>query len=86
MSCTTKESLYDLLTDLESVYPEAAAAFRVAVAELPEEDMEKVVRCRNCAAYTTEIAGRPISWCCRHERITYTDDFCSDGELKGGAE
>ena len=82
MTYIKKESLYDLLTDLESVYPEAAAAFRVAVAEMSEG----LARCRNCAAYTTEIAGRPISWCCRHERITYTDDFCSDGELKGGAE
>ena len=51
-----------------------------------EEDVAKVVRCRWCDAYTTEIAGRPISWRCRHERITYPNDFCSDGEPKEGAE
>ena len=82
MEYITKESLYELLENFEHLYPEATAAFRVAVAELPEG----LVRCRNCAAYTTEIAGKPTSWCCCHERITYPNDFCSDGEPKEGDE
>ena len=35
MNYITKEAVYDLLADLEAVYPEATAAFRVAVAEMP---------------------------------------------------
>lgn len=53
MTYIKKENLYDLLVDFETVYPEAAAAFRVAVSELPEG----LVRCRNCDAYTTERPG-----------------------------
>ena len=82
MTYIKKESLYDLLENFERLYPEATAAFRVAVAEMPEG----VVRCRNCDAHTTELAGQPVSWCCRHEYFVYVNDFCSDGAPKGGAE
>lgn len=82
MTYIKKESLYELLENFERLYPEATAAFRVAVAEMPEG----VVRCRNCAHYATTLAGRPVTWCRCHECITYASDFCSDGEPKGGAE
>ena len=38
MTYIKKESLYDLLTDFEAVYPEATAAFRVAVADMKAEN------------------------------------------------
>ena len=70
--------------------PACLNALRDALAELCdvpiEKEVVKVVRCRNCAHYTTEVARGSISWCCRHERITYASDFCSDGEPTEGAE
>ena len=36
MTYIKKESLYELLENFERLYPKAAAAFRVAVAEMPE--------------------------------------------------
>lgn len=67
MSYITKESVYELLENFEQLYPEAAAAFRVAVAEMPEE----LVRCKECKLYgncltedTFKIARIEAPFCC----------------------
>ena len=76
MTYIKKESLYDLLTDFEAVYPEAAAAFRVAVAEMPEG----LVRCKEC-----KLHGRCfVEDTFKIARIEAP--FCCAGAPKGGAE
>ena len=78
MSYITKEAVYDLLADLEAVYPEATAALRVAVADVPEG----LVRCNDCK-YNNDHAECPFLIA-----FNYPDceGFCSCGEPKGGAE
>lgn len=74
MTYTTKESAYDLLTDLETVYPDAAKAFRLAVAEMPEG----LTRCKDCDNWCGEWSDQEDG----HIRYTKPTDFCSRAEPK----
>lgn len=77
MTYITKESVYELLENLEQLYPEATAAFRVAVSEMPEG----LVRCKNCTYYHSGIK------LCELVNVFFTPDhFCAEGEPKEGAE
>ena len=76
MTYITKEEIYDLLADLEAVYPEATAAFRVAVAEMPEG----LVRCKDCKLHDKCFVEDAFK-IARKEA-----PFCCVGEPKEGAE
>lgn len=81
MGYITKENLYELLENLERLYPEATAAFRVAVAELPEG----LVRCKECKH--ADCAGFAGGVLCEYwDNMCDINGFCSDGEQKEGAE
>lgn len=75
MTYIKKEILYELLENFERLYPEATAAFRVAVAEMPEG----LVRCKECAYYHNGIK------LCEMCNVFFTPDhFCAEGEAKEG--
>lgn len=73
MSYITKESVYKLLENLEQLYPEASAAFRVAAAEMPEEDVVKVVRCKDCGC---KHPNKYEVYSVTLRTPEYSNDFC----------
>lgn len=50
------------------------------IAEFPTADVVPVVRCRDCEAYQPTEGGKPF--CVVHERATFSDSFCSEGERR----
>jgi hypothetical protein len=50
------------------------------IEDTPTADVETVVRCRDCEAYQPTEGGKPF--CVVHERATFSDSFCSEGERR----
>lgn len=82
MTYIKKESLYELCADFESVYPEAAAAFRLAVTDLPEG----LVRCKECKHADCAGFAGGVCLCGYWDNMCEINGFCSCGEPKEGAE
>ncbi len=76
MTYIKKESLYDLLADLEAVYPDAAKEFRWAVSEMPALDVEPVRRGKwvQFGSETGWGIAFECSACGRSE--AYKSDYC----------
>lgn len=55
-------------------------AIRKRLKKLPGEDVEKVVRCKDCTIYNGH------RYCTYFECTVFDDDFCSYGKRKEGAE
>ena len=52
-------------------------------ARLVDIEVEKVVYCKDCKAYTTEAYQDGYGYCERHCSVIQADDFCSYGEREG---
>lgn len=63
-------------------------AIRKRLKGLPTEDVEKVVRCKDCTNWQrhTGMVVSPNGFCFYHEIQSNGYDFCSYGERKEGAE
>lgn len=77
------------ITFASKSYDKAKAVEKICQAVIDKrvkskEDVEAVVRCKDCKHKRKYHQHQPRCFCLRHERYTLYDDFCSQGERREG--
>lgn len=73
------------IADKELFFDESGTV-QFVLSHTPTVDAVSVVRCEYCNKGHPELGMNGCVWCVRYSRDMNTDDFCSYGELKEGAD
>lgn len=74
----TRQQIIDELRQIAGYSRSKSAVCREA-ADLLEQDVVEVVRCKDCG-HKHDVVGETYKYCEKHNTAVYADDFCSYGK------